>query len=289
MEHDKASKEDLRAINLALHEDRITNHKRFLEFKSRMEKDRELSITEKNQLIQDMQQKQTLHQTEVAQLMRQIASEKGMAAQQAEMMTQKDHLIQDMQQKQAIHRTEMDQLRDQIESEKQMAAEQLVIMRNQSEIQLNAQRVRIDELEWENTERNKEWQTSYDQLVMIAVIGCVVGVVLLVMVIVFVMKGCRLRRRQLAFVSKIVNDQASVLPEELVIPEVLEHDARLQGPRVLDEDHDAFQRAKRIKMSPSELFGDRINRDIKDHLPERVDSFCSDRSRVAVEDLMDYM
>ena len=54
-----------------------------------------------------------------------------------------------------------------------------------------------------NTGVHEEWQTSYDQLVMIAAIGGVVGLVLLVMVIMLGITGCRLRKRKRAMTAKL--------------------------------------------------------------------------------------
>lgn len=53
------------------------------------------------------------------------------------------------------------------------------------------------------SEHNKEWQTSYDQLVMVAAVAGVVGLVLLVMVIMLGITGCRLRRRKRAMTAKL--------------------------------------------------------------------------------------
>lgn len=192
-------------------------------------------------------------------------------------------------QNQAMYQREVAHLRDQIASEKQMAAQQAV-MRNNSEIQLNAQRTRIDELVWENTENNKEWQTSYDQLVMIAVIGWVAGLAMLVMVIVFGITGCRLKRRSRAMTSKlnflnnikvdsqvapkdVVASEDQVVPEDQDNPDVLERGARLRWGKVLDEIHDDFQRAKRIRIDEDVLSGDEVNQG-KD--PARVDSSQSE-------------
>ena len=74
--------------------------------------------------------------------------------------------------------------------------DQLVMMRNHSETLVNAQRVRITELMSNNTECHKEWQTNYDQLMVVGSFGCFGGLVLVAIVIVLGIIGCRLRREK---------------------------------------------------------------------------------------------